>query len=95
LRLFNTIGQLDCQMTNRPVIHWLTSPSKVAQHHEHEMILAQDVRNKTPYSAGSSDPGQMFEQGRPALLVPATSAATDSMTPTAVAPLGALDFVGR
>ena len=52
-------------MTNRPVIRWLTMPAKIEHDHEHEMILAQDVRYETPNSAGSSDPGQMFEQGRP------------------------------
>ena len=29
------------------------------------MILAQDVRDETLNSVGSSDPGQLFEQRRP------------------------------
>ena len=70
-RLYNKIGQLDLQMANRLVIRWLATLAEVEPDHEHKMILAQNVRDETPNSVGSSDPGDQSVQPHRLLRVEA------------------------
>src|SRR5277367_3008998 len=51
-------------MANGSVIYWLTRPAEIGKHHQHELILAQDIGCEPPNSMSASDPGQLFEQGR-------------------------------